>query len=276
MKKLTAWVLALAGVLGLAGCFGPGAGTNPYQGLTTEEISAATVQLQPPDKTLLVEELDQLVALLQELVIYEEDSSYTEYAGQAVTVQLTMSDGSQTSVTEYNPFLIIDGVGYRTEYEPCEALNRYANELLNSEDAVVVLEQPPVLTVVSDETAMTALLGTYSWQRKNADGSVTSVETDSPHPLDCEELLSPPLETAEATAALRFTEEPDEIVSVQCWRDSHWSDTSAAGEDVAYSGTAIDLRSGGYVYEIVARWDSDSGYGGTARYSFYITAEQDS
>ena len=111
MKKLTAWVLALAGVLGLAGCSGPGAGTNPYQGLTTEEISAATVQLQPPDKTLLVEELDQLVALLQELVIYEEDSSYTEYAGQAVTVQLTMSDGSQTSVTEYNPFRIIDGVG---------------------------------------------------------------------------------------------------------------------------------------------------------------------
>ena len=94
--------------------------------------------------------------------------------------------------------------------------------------------------------------------------------------MDCKELLSPPLETAEATAALRFTEEPDEIVSVQCWRDSHWSDTSAAGEDVAYSGTAIDLRSGGYVYEIVARWDSDSGYGGTARYSFYITAEQDS
>ena len=43
MKKLTAWVLALAGVLGLAGCSGPGAGTNPYQGLTTEEISAATV-----------------------------------------------------------------------------------------------------------------------------------------------------------------------------------------------------------------------------------------
>ena len=180
MKKLTAWVLALAGVLGLAGCSGPGAGTNPYQGLTTEEISAAAVQLQPPDKTLLVEELDQLVALLQELVIYEEDPSYTEYAGQAVTVQLTMSDGTQTSVTEYAPFLIIDGVGYRTEYEPCEALNRYANELLNSEDAVVVLEQPPVLTVVSDETAMTALLGTYSWQRKNADGSVTSVEADSP------------------------------------------------------------------------------------------------
>ena len=38
MKKLTAWVLAVAGVVGLAGCSGPGAGTKPYQGLTTEEI----------------------------------------------------------------------------------------------------------------------------------------------------------------------------------------------------------------------------------------------
>ena len=86
MKKLTAWVLAVAGLVGLAGCSGPGAGTNPYQGLTTEEISAATVQLQPPDKTLQVEELDRLVELLRDVVIYEEDDSYTEYGGQAVTV----------------------------------------------------------------------------------------------------------------------------------------------------------------------------------------------
>ena len=274
MKKRAAWAFALVFILGLAGC--SGAGTKPYQDLTAADIASATVFLQPPDQTLQVEDTDRLAALLQDVVIYEEDNSYTEYAGQAVTIQLTMSDGTQTSITAYNPFLIIDGIGYRTEYEPCEALNRYANELLDSADAVVVLEQPPVLTVVSDETAMTALLGTYSWQRKNADGSVTSVEADSPHPLDCRELLSPPLETAETTAVLRFTEEPDEIVSVQCWRDSHWSDTSAAGEDIVCRGAAIDLKPGGYVYEIVARWDPDSGYGGTARYSFYITAKQGS
>ena len=71
-----------------------------------------------------MEELDRLVALLRDVVIYEEDDLYTEYEGQAVTVQLTMSDGTQTSITAYNPFLIIDGIGYRTEYEPCETLNR--------------------------------------------------------------------------------------------------------------------------------------------------------
>lgn len=136
MKRLAAWVLAIAGILGLAGC--SSTGTKLYQDLTTEEISSATVLLQPPDKTVQVEKLDKLVALLQDLVIYEEDNSYTEYAGQAVTIQLIMSDGSRTSITEYNPFLIIDGVGYQAEYEACEALNRYANELLHSEDAVVL------------------------------------------------------------------------------------------------------------------------------------------
>ena len=220
-----------------------------------------------------MEETDRLIALLQDVVIYEEDNSYTEYAGQAVTIQLTMSDGTQTSITEYNPFLIIDGIGYRTEYEPCEALNRYANELPDSGDAAVVLEEPPVLSVVSDETAVTALLGTYSWQRKNIDGTFTGIEADSPHPLDCKELLSPPLETPEATAMLRFTENPDRIVSVQCWSDDHWSNLSADGEDVILNENTIELKSGGYIYEVVAQWDADSGYGGTAHYSFYATAK---
>lgn len=131
MKKLTAWALALVSLLGLAGC--SGAAEKPYQDLTTVEVSSATVALQPPDKTLRVEELDRLIALLRDVAIYEEDNSYTEYAGQAVTIQLTMSDGTQTSITAYNPFLIIDGTGYRAEYGPCEALNRYANELVDSE-----------------------------------------------------------------------------------------------------------------------------------------------
>ena len=271
MKRLTAWVLTLVGILGLVGC--SSTGTKPYQDLTTEEILSAAVRLQPPDKTFQVEKLDDLTARLQDLIIYEEDNSYTDYAGQAVTIQLTMSDGTQTSITAYNPFLIIDGVGYRTEYEPCEALNGYANELLDSEDAVVVLEQPPALTVVSDETSVAALLGTYSWQQKNTDGTLTHVLADSPHPLDCRDLLSPPLETAEATATLRFTQNPDKIVSIQCWSDSYWSMPSADGENMIFSGNTIELKSGGYIYEVVAQWDTDSGYGGTAHYSFYITVE---
>ena len=270
MKRL-AGVLVVLGMLGLVGC--SSTATKPYEDLTATEIASATVLLQPPDKTLQVSDLDKLVSLLQNLVIYEEDNSYTEYGGQAVTIQLTMSDGTQTSITGYNPFLIIDGVGYRTEYEPCEALNRHANEWMEAEDAVVVLEQPPVLTVVSDETAATALLGTYSWQRKNTDGTFIDIMADSPHPLDCRDSLAPPMETSELAAMLEFTETPDKIVSIQCWSDSNWSNPSADGEVVIRNGNTIELKSGGYIYEVAAQWDTDSGYGGTAHYSFYITAE---
>lgn len=57
---------------------------------------------------------------------------------------------------------------------------------------------------------------------KDVDGNSISTTTDSAHPLDCEELLSPPYETPEATATLSFTEEPDTILSVKCWSDEYW------------------------------------------------------
>ena len=98
------------------------------------ELVSATVQLMPPDKTIRVEDLDELEDLLEDIVIYNRDNSYTEYAGQAVVFSITMLDGSQMEVTVYNPFIIIDGVGYKCKYEPCEELNDFANKLLNDSE----------------------------------------------------------------------------------------------------------------------------------------------
>lgn len=105
-------------------------GRKPYKDLEAVQIVSATVQLSPPDKTIQITEIKELVDLLKDVVIYHEDNSYTEYSGQAVTFTLVMADGTQTSIMAYNPFLVIDGVGYQTKYEPCEALNHYANMLL--------------------------------------------------------------------------------------------------------------------------------------------------
>lgn len=137
------------------------------------------------------------------------------------------------------------------------------------ESSTVVLEQPPALTVVSGQAETDALLGTYSWQWKNADGTTENIASDSAHPLDCKDWLSP-LETTETTAALNFLEKPDSIVSVQCWSDAHWSDSAADSEAVAVSGNTMELKSGGYIYEITAQWDTKDGYGGEAYYSVYI------
>ncbi len=89
--------------------------------------------MAPPDQTIPIADADmeELVSYLNEVVIYHEDHSYTEYAGQAVIFTLTMADGTQEEIAAYNPFVVINGTGYRTKYEPCEKLNRYANELLN-------------------------------------------------------------------------------------------------------------------------------------------------
>lgn len=243
---------------------------KPFNNLEPSEIVSATVRLAPPDKTIQITEIEKLADYLNDVVIYNKDNSYTEYSGQGVIFTLTMTDGTQTEIMAYNPFLVIDGVGYKTAYEPCEALNQYANRLLSEKDALIILEEPPRLDVISDKTCISTLLGNYSWQRKNNDGTATGVEADSAHPLDCKELLEL-FETTEATAALRFTEEPDAILNVCCWSDEHWSDSAADSENVSVNGDEIELKPGGYIYEVTAEWNTEkSGYGGIAHYSFYI------
>lgn len=240
MKKrtLTIALTCLALLTGVTIFLAAGGGRKlypgkPFENLNASDIASATVQLTPPDKTIQIVETEELAALLRDVTIYEKDNSYRDYCGQAATFSLTMTDGSYTRIMEYNPFLVIDGVGYRTEYEPCGAL-----------------------------------LGAYSWQKNNGDGTVTATEADSAHPLDCKDLL-PLLETTEGTATLRFSWEPD-AVSVRCWSDEHWADASAESEDVEVSGNVMTLKPGAYIYEITARWNTNNEYGGTASYSAYL------
>ncbi len=244
-----------------------GKGKKPYKNLEASQIISATVRLTPPDKTIQIVEIQELVEYLEDVVIYKKDNSYIEYAGQGVTFTLTMSDSTQTQIMAYNPFLVIDGIGYKTKYEPCETLNNYANRLLNEENPNIILEEPPVLAVISDNTSIGTLLGSYSWQKMNADDTTTSSNTDSAHPLECEDLLLK-FETTEQVAALHFTERPDRI-SAQCWSDEYWGDPGADSENVDIDENEIILKQGGYIYEIKAEWDADNGYGGIAYYSFY-------
>ena len=65
------------------------------------------------------------------MTTYEQDDSYNEYYGQWVEFVLTMADNSLKTVIAYNPIIVIDGIGYKTEYEPCEELNAFANSFIN-------------------------------------------------------------------------------------------------------------------------------------------------
>lgn len=107
-------------------------GKRPFRSLKAEQIASMTVTLTPPDVTIELEpeQIQQAAMLISQIVTYQKDQSYTDYAGQGVIFTITMTDGTKHSIMGYNPFVVIDGVGYRTKQEPCEQLNRFANELL--------------------------------------------------------------------------------------------------------------------------------------------------
>ena len=113
-------------------CLSPGGcGKRPFKDIDGVDILSAKVELMPPDVELEIEDREKLAELLRSVVIYRQDDSYKDYAGQAAVFTLSMRDGTKVEITEYTPFAIIDGVGYRAKYEPCQALNSYANALLS-------------------------------------------------------------------------------------------------------------------------------------------------
>ena len=123
-KALTATAcLIIAVVLLSAFC-----GRKPYKDLQPSDIVLAAVSLDMPDKTIKITEIKELAEYLSKVVIYKEDNSYTEYAGQGVTFTLTMADGTEEEITECSPFAIINGKGYRAKHEPCEKLNSYGQQ----------------------------------------------------------------------------------------------------------------------------------------------------
>ena len=86
---------------------------RPFKDLEAADITSASVRLSPPDTTIQIVETEELVSYLNEVVIYNKDNSYTEYAGQGAVFTLSLADGSQVKITEFNPFIIIDGIGYK-------------------------------------------------------------------------------------------------------------------------------------------------------------------
>ena len=133
MKKKT-WIilissLAISITVGIL-CY-KSIGRRPYKDLEAVDIVSASVELLPSDEIVQIIEIKELVEYLKDVVIYKQDDSWREYSGQATVYTLTMADGTIEEITAYNPFVIINGVGYRTKYEPCEQLNNLANRLLH-------------------------------------------------------------------------------------------------------------------------------------------------
>jgi len=127
MKKAVLTFICVVILMGIAGV---AAINRPYSDLKAEDIVSAKVTLTPPEKTVTIEDKEELAALMNALVTYNRDQGYLECCGQGVVFELTLADGKTQSINAYNPYLVIDDVGYKTSYEPCAKLADYANGLI--------------------------------------------------------------------------------------------------------------------------------------------------
>lgn len=119
-------VLALAGVVLGRVC----AGRRPLKELRAGDILRVTAECWPDlEITLTAEETARLTPLLNGLTVYQKDMSYQEYDGDPTIFSLEKADGTVLRVFAYQPFAVIDGVGYRGKYETLCALDRFAASL---------------------------------------------------------------------------------------------------------------------------------------------------
>jgi len=111
-------------------------GTKPFSRLSASEIVSAELFIVPPDSTVTLtnkEDIAELTDILNEIIIYQEDNSGREYAGQLVQATITLKKGETHTIGAYNPFLFLNGKCYRTKYEPCQKLNAFGNRILNEQ-----------------------------------------------------------------------------------------------------------------------------------------------
>lgn len=136
--------------------------------------------------------------------------------------------------------------------------------------------EPPALKILdSSGMAIEANIGTYSWIYDNGDGTQTGICADSSHPLEWQEFLIP-LSTSDPEVEFYFDVEPQEF-TIRCWSDTYWGQTDAKEEKMTVNGNKLELKQGGYIYEVVAKWTGENlAAEGTAYYAFYVIQDDHS
>ena len=110
-------------------------GEKPFGTLAAADLSVASVRFEISDQAALIEDYEELAALLNDVAVCEQGDPDAEHDGEGFVFTLTFTDGTQTEVRVYPAFLVIDGAGYRAEAEACDALSRYALRLLEAPPA---------------------------------------------------------------------------------------------------------------------------------------------
>lgn len=109
-------------------------GRKPFKDLKADYIQSISIHLWPPNESMELTdaEIKELVGLLQKVEIHQPTLMHHASGGQSNIMTITFQDGSVKEVNQFGSILIIDGMGYRAEYEPNEAINQFSNKLFNT------------------------------------------------------------------------------------------------------------------------------------------------
>ncbi len=96
---------------------------------------------------------------------------------------------------------------------------------------------------------------------------------DIPHPLQLKNNI-PVVNSQTSEITLKFNRVPDTI-SVICWSDKEWDNVNAEYEDIACKDNVLQLKQGGYIYQVTGNWNDKSDKRGYGYYSYLFYANID-
>ena len=104
---------------------------KPFRDLEAGQVVGVCVEAASSGEAVALDEqaVADFVSVLQAVKLYGEDPGYQEASGPFVTFSFALSDGTEHTVSACAPYVVIDGTGYRTDVEPCQALSSLAEQL---------------------------------------------------------------------------------------------------------------------------------------------------
>jgi len=145
------------------------------------------------------------------------------------------------------------------------------------EERDTLVKSPPALTVRCGEEQIEALMGTTSWTYRNADGTGQGFQADSSHPLESKAYMTPLVLSSVGESAIAFLHWdplPDKV-TIRCFDGDSFGQYDAEGETIPVSANQIELKTGAFVYEVIAEWNLSHTWGGTVHYGFYTVTGSD-
>ncbi|MPW26174.1 hypothetical protein GC105_10270 [Alkalibaculum sp. M08DMB] len=137
MKKFAVFIILVITIFILTACKDDLSLNNngmPFHDFKDDDIKGVKLFVVPPEVevSLSKEQKTQLVDILNNIVI-DKKVSFKEdkYVGQLVHIQIVKSDDSVLIIKAFGSYLFIDDVWYDAQYEHCEELNQFSNEIIN-------------------------------------------------------------------------------------------------------------------------------------------------